>query len=72
MNSLSYSPKRCLFFSHQSALISSDNWQAAFSVSLLRRAILSMRSQLTKSLTWSTDIILKKYREERRRASFEL
>ncbi len=56
IHSASYSPKRCLFFSHQSALISSDSCQAAFSVSLLRRAILSTRNQLTKSFTWSTDM----------------
>src|SRR5205823_1700228 len=48
IHSVSYSPKRRLFFSHQSALISSDNCQAAFSVSVLRRAILSTRNQLTK------------------------
>src|SRR2546427_6585521 len=51
-----YSPKRCLFFSHQPALISSDICQAACSVSLLRRAMLSTRSQVTKSLTCAADI----------------
>src|SRR5947209_6108442 len=52
----SYPPKRFLFFSHQSALICSDKCQAACSVSLLRRAMLSTRSQLTKSLTCSGDM----------------
>ena len=56
IHSLPYSPKPSLFFSHRSALISSDNCQAACSVSLLRRAILSTRNQLTKSFTWSTDM----------------
>src|SRR5437016_2222405 len=46
-----YPPKRSLFFDHQSAFISSDNRQASPSVSLLRRAMLSTRSQLTKSFT---------------------
>src|SRR5438034_4548009 len=51
-----YSAKRSLFFSHQSALRSSDNCQAAASVSLLRRATLSWRSQFTKSFTCSADM----------------
>src|SRR5437762_4550667 len=51
-----YSPKRCLFLSHQPALISSDNCEAACSVSLLCRAMPSARSQATKSLICSGDM----------------
>ncbi|MBM3839284.1 MAG: hypothetical protein FJ398_15210 [Verrucomicrobia bacterium] len=45
--------KRGPWVSHQPALISSDNCHAASGVSLLRRAMLSTRSQATKSLTSS-------------------